>query len=466
MTNPLTMVTLVNAAIGRHIATMFPGYFKKTNTKHNHYADFGYPEELSFDQLYMMYRRNGFAAAAVNKTKSKTWQGDTFLLERKRDGAERKKSDKETPLEKDIRLAFRKLRFWQGVAEADRRAMVSGYSALLLKFGDGKDWDQPVERLAGLDKFLGFEVIWSKQMRVSDWHVDPADKENYGKPKMFDFQESPIDQDQADKNPSQRTMKIHPDRVFIWSEDGTVLGQSLLQPGYNDLVDIEKIKGAGGEGFWKNAKSAPVLETDDPTTTFAEMAKAMNVTQEDLHKKMNEQVANFNGGFDQLLMLQGMKAKTLAVSLPSPEHFFAVPLSSFAASVGMPTKILIGNQQGERASTEDSEEWDQTIMGRRSDYTHPLLLSLCERFENFGILPAGKDWHVDQSDLTEAKVSEKVERALKMSQINTQSKNADGMLTFTVDEVREVVDYEPGSPELLEVDDPEADQPKDKLNDN
>jgi uncharacterized protein len=142
----------------------------------------------------------------------------------------------------------------------------------------------------------------------------------------------------------------------------------------------------------------------------------------------------------------------LPVTLPSPEYFYAGPLQSFAASVSIPLKILVGNQTGERASSEDSEEWDQTCMGRRTDVTHPLILSLVERFVRFKVLPDGKDWFVDQADLTEAKTSEKVERASKMSAINTQSVTAAGQLTFTVDEIREAMDYEPVAPALLETD--------------
>ena len=68
---------LANAA-ARRLDVMFPGFF--ATAKHNHYADFGYPANISFDMLYAMYRRNGVASAAVDKTILKTWQ-DTALLQ-------------------------------------------------------------------------------------------------------------------------------------------------------------------------------------------------------------------------------------------------------------------------------------------------------------------------------------------------------------------------------------------------
>ena len=81
-----------------------------------------------------------------------------------------------------------------------------------------------------------------------------------GEPKMYEFNEAAVETD----NPNKRSLRIHPDRVLIWSDDGTVNGRSLLEPGYNDLIDLEKIKGAGGEGFWKNAKSSPVPRRISP----------------------------------------------------------------------------------------------------------------------------------------------------------------------------------------------------------
>lgn len=454
------IVPLFNSLIGRHLSSMFPGFFRNTNTKHDHYKDFGYPELLDFDKLYAIYKRNGIANSAVERTLSKTWQGETFLLEQERDGSQRKSDDKETELEKQIRLHFRKLRFWQRIAELDRRAMVGGYAGLILRFADGGRWEDPVLRVSGLEGLVGVDPVWKKQLRVSEWYTDINDPVNYGKPKMFEFQETPVDPSEVEQNkPQTNTVNIHADRIFIWSQDGTTLGDSMLEPGYNDLIDLEKIRGAGGEGFWKNAKSAPVFETGDATVTFADMAKAMGTTVEDLHKKMNEQVGNFNKGFDQLLMLQGMTAKTLSVTLPSPEHFWAAPLQSFAASVQMPLKILVGNQTGERASSEDANDWGETIMARRQNYTHPRLYELVEHLIAKKVLPADKDWHVEQTDLTEASPAEKVERAAKMSAINQQSVAADSTLTFTVEEIRKVAGYEPLSPGELDVEPEPEDDP-------
>lgn len=432
---------------------MFPGFFPAA--KHNHYADFGYPETLSFKQLYDMYLRNGIARAAVVKTIDKTWQENPFLLDHERDGSGGE--DEETELEKQIRLRFDALRLWQHLAEADARSMVGGYAAVILRLADGKQFREPVDTVpGGLDGLVEIVPAWEGQLTVSEWDTDER-SETYGQPKMFQFNEANVSTGQS----NHRTFQVHPSRVIIWSKDGTVHGRSSLEPGYNDLLTIEKVIGAGGEGFWKNAKSAPVLEVDKEAK-IAEMAKAMGVQPSEVADKMNEQVEDWQRGFDKLLMVQGMTAKPFPVSLPSPEHFFGVALQSFAASMSIPLKILVGNQTGERASTEDAEDWAQTNNARRAKFVVPNIMMLVQRLVEFRVLPDGKDWFVDWADLTEASMAEKIDRAVKMTTANQNMKDS-GEFVFTPEEIRAAVDYEPLSDADRYRDEPDDEDERDAL---
>ncbi|MDX0517185.1 DUF1073 domain-containing protein [Sinorhizobium medicae] len=448
-----TVVSLANYA-QRRLSGMFPAFFSGGNVKHDHYKDFGYPETLSFTQLYRMYCRNGVAAAGVDKTVLKTWQENPFLLEKERDGSQSGEDD-ETTLEKEIRQRCDNLRLWARLAEADRMSMVGAYAGVILRVADSKRFDQPVDRVSGgLNGLVEVIPAWEGQLQVSQWDTDET-SETYGQPKMYQFNESAVDT--TIKQP--RNLVIHPDRVIIWSKDGTVHGSSALEPGYNSLTDMEKVRGAGGEGFWKNAKSAPVLEVDKEAKIDM-MAKAMGVSVEDLADKMNEQVAEYNAGFDQLLMIMGMQAKQLNVTLPSPEHFYAIALQDFAASMNMPVKILVGMQTGERASQEDASEWAQTNMSRRANQTVPNIMSLVNRLERFGILPE-KDWFLDWTDLTESSMSEKIDRASKMAETN--QKMGTGVIVFTDEEIRAVVGYEPLSDADKFANEPTDDETRDAL---
>lgn len=414
----------------RDLSTMFPGYFQ-TTTKRDHYIDFGFPKQLTFQHFYQMYRRNGFATAAVDKTIGKTWQTNPSLQEN--DDA-----DDVTKLEENIEKLFNKIRFWQNVAEADRRSLVGGYAGLIFRFADGKRFNEPVDMMSsGLAGLVEVIPAWSGQLVVSEWNEDET-SENYGKPKMFMFVESSV----SGSN-TKRQFDCHPDRVFIWSKDGSTFGTSLLEPGYNDLITAEKVIGAGGEGFWKNAKSAPVLSVDKEATR-AKMAAAMGVAEDKLAEAMDAQVTDWQQGFDAMLMLQGITAETISVSLPNPGEFVNVALQPFAASIGMPIKILVGMQTGERASQEDSDEWAVTNMSRRSNIVIPNVLKIVERFVEKGVMPAPKsEWSLSWDDLTESSMVEKIDRAGKMADINVkQIQSGEIEPAFTSAEIREIVGYE------------------------
>lgn len=428
----------------RRLANLFPGYFEEQ--KHNHYTDFGWPKALTFALLYDMWSRNALAKAAVAKTIRKAWETHPTLREAE-EGAE------ETALEADIRQRFDDLRLWQRLAEAHRRSLVGCYGGAILRLADSRPFRDPVDTVpGGLDGLVEIIPAWEGQLQVATWDTDEA-SETYGHPLMFQFNEAQVE---ANRQMRVRSFEVHPDRVLVWSEDGTVHGRSMLEAGYNDLLTVEKIVGAGGEGFWKNAKSAPVLQVD-PEAKLDQMAQAMGVPRDELVDAMNTQVNDWQKGFDKLLMLQGMEAKTLGITLPSPEHFYAAPLQNFAASIEMPVKILVGMQTGERASQEDADEWARTNMGRRNDSVIPNIMELVNRLERFGILPE-RDWWLDWDDLTEADMGDKIARADKMADVNAKMA-AGGELVFLPEEIRSAVGLEPLGADAMLRDEPPFGEP-------
>lgn len=422
----MSKVAFLSNAATRSMATLFPSLF--AGRKHDHYKDFGWPEALSFPQFYRMYSRNGLATAGVNKTIAKTWQTNPSLWE----------SDKpaESDVEADIRQRFSDLRIWQMMAEADRRSMVGAYSAIILRFADGKAFDQPVDKVqGGLDGLAGVIPAWESQLTIAEWNTDTA-SEGYGNPLFYQFNEAAV----GGQSQSPRQFRVHPDRVLIWSDDGTVNGRSALEPGYNDLIDAEKVKGAGGEGFWKTARGAPLIEAPVGMNP-ADVAKAMGVQTSDLLDKINEQIDDFQQGFDKGLLIGGMTAKPMQITLPSPEHFFAGPVNSYASSMEIPVKILMGSQTGERASTEDAREWNQTCNSRRVNRCRPIIQEFVNKLEAAGILPE-RDWTVGWDDLTEASQSERMARAAQMSVINSQTAAGDEP-AFMPDEIRDAAGFAP-----------------------
>jgi hypothetical protein len=435
---------LITNLVQRTLGSIFPGFFP--GMKHDVYADFGYPDQITFDLLYQMYQRNSLAKAAVDKTGRKTWQDPPWLLEKPRDGSEGAVK-KETRLEKAIRQRFSEIRFWTKLMEADRRSLVGRFGAVILRIADGKKTEEPLTKVrGGLDALIDVIPVWEGQLRVTQWDTDTMSL-TYGDPLMFEYNEGLVGLGEGASPAEQgrnRRLTVHPSRLIIWSMDGTMFAEPSLKAGFNDLITLEKIVGAGGEGFWKNAKQAPILEMDKEAD-IAKMARAMGVPVEKIADVMNEQAANWQKGFDELLMLQGMTAKLPKIVLPDPEHYYMNSLQSFAASFDIPLKVLVGTQTGERASSEDASQWNQTCNFRRKNTIIPNILLIVKRLEDCGVLKENPEWFVDWTDLTESTMLDKIDRAGKMAKVNKDF----GDIVFLPEEIRASVGYEPASEEEI-----------------
>lgn len=406
----------------REILRRFFPFAYSANNKHNYYLDYGWPDTLCFDQFYRMYTRNSLAASAVDKTIGKTWETMPELWESEKPA--------EGDAEAKIRKHFAKRRIWQMLMEADRRSMVGEYAGAIILLRDGKELDQPVERVArGIESVAGIIPAWQGQLTVAEWDTVQT-SETYGEPLFYQFDEQAVGDPESTNRINKR---IHRDRVLIWSDDGTLNCRSALEPGFNDLTDAEKVRGAGGEGFWKSARGAPVVEAKDGTTIQDIMRGMGFETPEKAQEALNKKADDFNAGFDKFLMMGGFNVKPLNIQLPQPKQFWEPCVQSFAASMSIPFKELIGNITGERASTEDARGWAQTNMSRRENRVKPILHEFIDRLVAWGILEK-RDWTIGWESLLEASPDDKLARAEKMATINQQSASDP---VFMADEIRE-----------------------------
>lgn len=436
----------------RRAEEVFPGYFGAgADTKHTTaYKEYGYPINPTFEDFYQIYKRNGFARGAIDKTIRKTWQTDPFLLE---DG----KTHDETNVERAVREHFARINFWQSLRQADRKSLVGKYAGVIFRFADDGKFHDPVTSLGalGLNALAGILPVYEGQLTVVDYNQDDQSPD-YGQPTMYQFNEAAI-VDEGQSGVGGRQFNVHPDRVHIWAESQDVYGEYSLEAGLNALIDLQKIAGAGGEGFWKNAKNAPILNMNEKAKPQS-LATMLGTTPDKIPEKLGKVVEDWQKGFDKLLMLQGIETSTLGVTLQNPKEFADLELMMFCASYSIPMKILCGSQTGERASTEDSAEWNETNMGRRNSFTIPNIMSIVLRLVDYGVIPkVARGWRIDWADLTEASADEKIERADKMAGVN--QKNGGRGEVYSVDEIREVTAHEPRDDLGEELDEEEEELP-------
>ncbi|QCJ70867.1 DUF1073 domain-containing protein [Providencia heimbachae] len=403
------------------------------------WAEFGWPENLTFDDFYRAYDRNALGGAAIERYVSGCWIDYPEIFE----GDEKADKDGSTDWDNNVNKLLKT--HWDQVKEADKRNLVGQYSGLIIQFRDNRPWNEPVD--TSITKNLKDKAIvrlipaWEAQLDGKTWDDDQT-SENYGFPTMYSFTEMSVGEN-SDGSPS-RIIDIHPDRVITLIEgaaDGKLSsGVSLLRKGYNKLLDIEKVSGGSAEGFLKNA-SRQLNYAFSKETDFNSLAEALGTNIEGLPEALDEQVRRLNQSIDASVLMQEGTAEVLSVQPADPEPTWRTLLAEFAASINMPVKVLIGQITGERASTEDMKDWAKTCKSRREGFLEKVITNLVNQFARLGVIEPKDEITVSWSDLLAPSQSEKLDNMSKAADVAQRTQSAYGRPVLLENEIRALGEF-------------------------
>jgi len=434
---PVENAASPNEGLRSRIASMISGGYDWADTLHNIYLDFGYPDNLQFDNYWNMYRRFGIAKNVVELPVDTGWV----------DNPEVKANE---AFLKEFEKLVEEKKFWIRMKGLDTRQRVGRYAGMYMRVNDGKTADQPIEgTLSGIGSLVEMMPLYESQLEVLETDQDQM-SETFGQPKMYQYSGSAEGSRNKD---TTSTINIHASRVVIAAEDadnGWIYGISSLEAPYNSLMDLRKIIGAGGEGFYKNASQSVVFGLKDG---------ASGKVNSDLLDGFNEKFDEFQKNRARRGMwAPGMDVNVLSSSLANPKEFFMNALNDVAAGTKIPATILIGQQTGRLASTEDGRNYLSTINSRRANFMTEMTLNVIAWLIKYGILPAS-EIELEWTDLLARSDEEKLDNSDKMASINEKQFKSGESTVFTSEEIREAAGFEPEEeeePGTEEVDDDDA----------
>ncbi|MEI9758559.1 anti-CBASS Acb1 family protein [Enterobacter hormaechei] len=433
MTDKLTLAVnhaLNDARMARARMGLIAPTMGLDNKRHSAWCEYGFPEQVTYENLYALYRRGGIAHGAVEKLVGKCWQTNPEIIE----GDDADESKDETAWEKKTKKVFTK-RLWRAFAEADRRRLVGRYAGILLHINDSRTWDQPVVRGKSLKKVT---IAWAGSLTVSEWVTDHKSAD-YGQPKQWKYVESL-------PNGGTNQRFVHPDRVFILGDySNDAIG--FLEPPYNAFVSLEKVEGGSGESFLKNAARQLALSFDKEID-FGSIASMYGVKVDELQDKFNDAAREMNRGNDVLISLQGASVTSLVSPVSDPSPTYNVNLQTAAAGVDIPTRILVGNQQAERSSTEDQKYFNARCQSRRVDLSFEIE-DFCDKLIDLQIVDSVSQKAVIWDDLNEQTGTEKLTNAKTMGEINQTMQGSGDEPAFTREEIRTAAGYDNDNEEPL-----------------
>ncbi|MDF7387083.1 DUF1073 domain-containing protein, partial [Proteus mirabilis] len=162
----------------------------------------------------------------------------------------------------------------------------------------------------------------------------------------------------------------------------------------------------------------------------------------------NEVAREINAGNDSVLVTKGANVSPMVTAVSDPTPTYMVNLQTASAAMDIPSKILVGMQTGERASTEDQKYFNARCQSRRESELSFEIEDFIDHLINIKVLDPIGEKTVIWDDLNEQSAIEKLDSAEKMSRIN-QAALSTGEPVFSVEEIRTAAGYENDSEEPL-----------------
>ena len=408
--------------IRHRLASAISGGYDFADTLHNVYLDFGYPCQLKFFNFWNMYRRFGVAKRVAHAFPDATWRENPTL------------GSPSAQFLREFELFNEQFGVWRRLLDLDRRQRVGRYAGMFMRVRDGLSPELPIAgKLGGLGALGNMVPLYESQLEVIETQ-NSVTADDYGMPIMYQFNSGTA----GNRNDrAQATFNIHPSRIVIASEEadnGNIYGVSSLESVYNSLMDLRKVLGGGGEGFYKNAAQSIVFDLKDAASANSNSA---------LLQKFNEQYDDFSQNRSRRAMwTPGMDANVLDSSLVDPKGFVDGPMMDISAGSGVPVALLSGNQTGVLAGDQDTKGFLGNVNTRRNNYGTDLVRAVVEWTMRWGVLPSAR-YEVVWPDALAVSVADKLANSGKMADVNQKQFLSGGAPVFSEDEMREAAGFDP-----------------------
>jgi len=378
------------AAVASQIGKSFHG-------KRDLYEALGYPNEneLTYAKFYAHYLRTGLAYRLINAEPDGCWAQMPDILE---------STDKDTQFEEDYASLFKRLRLGNVFARADKLSRIGQYGVLLMGFDDVKnemDLKNPVKPKSGNNgrKLLYVQPYGEDSALIDTWETDTG-SERYGLPLLYKVKIQQVKSGSSDVN-STKTVQVHYSRVLHIAEEcmeSNVFAVPYLKAGFNRLLDVEKIAGSSGEGFWQGAFPGYVFTTDE-NADFTDTGAG---TGTDLATALETEIDLFVHDFKRYMKLINLKVEKLSPEVADPTNHIKAALMMVSITYGVPMRILLGSERGELASGQDEVHWNKKLEERRKNHCEPVILRpFIDKMIDLGVVaePGADGYEVEWPDL-------------------------------------------------------------------
>lgn len=399
------------AGFGNSASRYLSGGYDHSDRLHQIFEDFGYPEQLSFNNFWNMYRRFGVAKTVVNTMPNMCWSSHPMI----------------NGLGDDFAQLVDKANLWNRLKGLDKRQRVGAYAGAFIEVRDGMTPDKPMKRVeGGINSIVNIKPIYEGQLT-------PNQLDDSGNALMYQYQPNQA----GTRNPNEtKPLTIHPSRLVMWAEgadDGSIWGTSELEDVFNDLMDMRKISGAGAEGSYQNSRSVPIFEADP--TRAAPTGKDKEVFDNAIDDWLNK--------YRKRLYLGGMKPHFNNVTLPNPKETYQVSLNNVSGGSGLPQAWITGQITGVLAGNKDFNKIMMDANSRRINFLNEGISMFIDWFMLYGVIGQAT-YEIEWDDLLAASDEDKIKLAGEMAKTNRENFLAGQGAIYSEEEIRGAAGFSDG----------------------
>ena len=345
------------------------------------YAACGWKKTLCFQDYYNHYKRSNIAGTIIDLMPKECWSEFPTIKE--------DDEPEDTIFEKEFKELEEKTNLFSNLLRLDKFSGIHQYAVLFLGFDDsGKD-NEPVEKAKNL---LYVKPFIEDHIEIKELEKNTKNP-RYGQPLMYELK---VD---AEDGKASSTMIVHHSRVLHVAEnpvEKNYIGTPRLERVFNNIENIVKISGSGGESYWRGAFPGLGLIMDKDAK--------LTPTESDAIK---EELADYKHNLSRFLKLKGITPEKLDHAPTSSSTQVDTELKLIAFTIRVPKRILEGSERGELSSGQDKDSFNEQIRARRIQYIDPFILrELIDRLQSLGILSEA-EYMVDWSELDELTPKEK-----------------------------------------------------------
>lgn len=248
---------------------------------------------------------------------------------------------------------------------------------------DPADGEEDAEAPKSVERLLYCRVFTEASVTAVRWERNRTSP-RYGRPTHYHVDFGDPLGNARHVGPSD-AQEVHWTRVLVLPSDARLAhspheGVPACWPVWPELSNLQKITGAGGEGYWRSGVPMIAYKTP-PAVSGMPTARVNTATIRAEHEKMMNSL-------DRAGVFKELQPEILAPSVVDPTPFVAVNHERIAAALNMPVRKLLGSERGELASSEDEGDWNDEVRRRQGRRTVPhQLVPLIDRLILLGVLP-------------------------------------------------------------------------------